>query len=131
MNTNKTGRKNKTKITPVYPVGLFTYEDFFKLNLDIREITLRSRLKKKTEAGEYTELGTIHRPKGRPALMFAQSPVSPEVLEEARKMEVSFHSTVDVSVLTIATPTVVETSPSTEPASVVTSSDSTVVTTEA
>ena len=108
MNTqNKTGRKNKTNINVVYPADKhFTINELIASNPDCKPITLRVRLKKMVDSNEIQELGTKHKSKGRPVLIFAKSPVSQSTLEAAKLDEVTFHDSLKISVATITDPSV-------------------------
>lgn len=87
----KTNRKNKTNQVVNWINGFFTIEDLRAANPSFVEITLRSRLKSAKTENQIAEIGCIHSGKGRPKLVFANTPVSKEVLESARQAGVIFN----------------------------------------
>lgn len=101
MNTNKTNRKNKTKLTINWPSSYFTYDQLFAGNSHFVPITLRVRLKNASEKGVVLELGTKNLGKGRPQSVYAVVPVSPETMEAAKDFGVMFHESLTVKVVDV------------------------------
>jgi len=75
--------------------NFFTIEDLHAANPNFVEITLRSRLNSAKKENQIAEIGCIHSGKGRPKLVFANTPVSKEVLEAARQAGVIFNENYD------------------------------------
>ena len=81
--STKTGRKNRTKLEVKLPDSLFyTNDDLFTLNSGFVPITLRVRVKKLVAEGTIVEVGTLHRAKGRPAIVMVNSPVTKDTLKK-------------------------------------------------
>lgn len=91
----KTNRKNKTNLVVNWVNNFFTIEDLHAANPNFVEITLRSRLNSAKKENQIAEIGCIHSGKGRPKLVFANTPVSKEVLEAARQAGVIFNENYD------------------------------------
>lgn len=91
----KTNRKNKTNLSVNWVNGFFTIEDLHAANPNFVEITLRSRLNIAKKENQIAEIGCIHSGKGRPKLVFANTPVTKEVLETARQAGVIFNENYD------------------------------------
>jgi hypothetical protein len=100
--STKTGRKNRTKLTEVLPEsGFYTNEMLFALNKSFKEITLRVRVKKLVESGKVLEVGTLHQPKGRPAIVMATAPVSKETWAKIAAAGVLLNEKYSVNVVSI------------------------------
>lgn len=100
----KTNRKNKTNLTVTWVNGFFTIEDLHAANPNFVEITLRSRLNIAKKENQIAEIGCIHSGKGRPKLVFANTPVTKEVLESARQAGVIFNENYDsIAVVSVDT----------------------------
>ncbi len=91
----KTNRQNKTGLTVNWPTGFYTMEtcsshsnipSLWDHNQHFAAlITLRVRLTNAIENKEVVKLGTLKGSKGRPKLVFANAPVTQEVVDAARK----------------------------------------------
>lgn len=90
----KTNRQNKTGLSVNWPNGFYTMEtseshpnipSLWSQNQHFAAlITLRVRLTNAIEANQVVSLGTVKGAKGRPKLVFANTPVSQETIEAAR-----------------------------------------------
>ena len=78
-----TTRKNKTPV--IWPDGHFTIKTANSTCPDMKEITLRFRIKRAITDGVITAIGKIQPPIGRPELVFAKANPSPELMEAAIK----------------------------------------------
>jgi len=88
MNKEKSMLKTKQDITiPGQPC--FTIKQLLGANSDKVEITLRVKFRSLIEKGEYVELGTLPAVKGRPEKIYCSSPVTKQILEDARKKDAS------------------------------------------
>ena len=100
----KTNRKNKTNLSVTWVNRFFTIEDLHAANPNFVEITLRSRLNIAKKENQIAEIGCIHSGKGRPKLVFANTPVTKEVLESARQAGVIFNENYDsIAVVSVDT----------------------------
>jgi hypothetical protein len=97
----KTGRKNKTKTQLKLMESHFTITQLMVENPDMKEITLRVKLKKFVDNGIVSELGTINMAKGRPKLVFSVAPVSKQTVESAKNAGVMFSESMSVKILDI------------------------------
>jgi len=99
----KTDRKNKTNQVVKWPSpdSFFTVKTVNANNSDMKEITLRVRLKNAIEEGLISEIGVIHGGKGRPTIAFAMNPVSPTALDAAKNAEVLLRDRYLVNVVNI------------------------------
>lgn len=104
----KTGRKNKTNSQLKLMTGHFTITQLMSENIDMKEITLRVKLKKLVDDGTVTELGTLHMAKGRPKLVFATAPLSKQTIESARTEGVLFSESMNVKILDITDSKIVD-----------------------
>ena len=86
----KTNRKNKTNQVVNWLNNFFTIKDLHAANPSFIEITLRSRIDHAIKDNTIAKIGSIHNGKGRPKLIFAMTPVTKEMLEEARQYGVIF-----------------------------------------
>ena len=88
--SNKPNRKNRTDLVVNWPTNgkHFTVNDLFDLNPEFIRITLRVRLQKAiTETKTVAVIGTLAGNKGRPKQVYVMTPVSREIIEEARLNE--------------------------------------------
>ena len=95
----KTNRKNQTGLTVTWPEGFYTMEtstdpehveipSLLQVNSHFAaKITLRVRLNNAIEDKSVEIIGTLKGGKGRPKLVFANTPVSNETIELARKVK--------------------------------------------
>ena len=97
----KTGRKNKTKTQLKLMASHFTIAQLMVENPDMKEITLRVKLKKFVDDGVVSELGTLHMAKDRPKLVFSVAPVSKQTVESAKNAGVMFSESMSVKILDI------------------------------
>lgn len=99
----KTGRKNRTKLEVTLPKsGFYTNESLQeKFNSAFVPITLRVRVKKLVAEGKIVEVGTLHQPKGRPAIIMATTPVSKETWAEIAAAGVLLNEKYSVNVVSI------------------------------
>jgi len=99
----KTDRKNKTNQTIKWPGvdSFFTVKTINADNSDMKEITLRVRLKNAIEEGLISEIGVIHGGKGRPTIAFAMNPVSSKAIDVAKNAEVLLRDRYLVNVVNI------------------------------
>lgn len=97
QNMKKTNRKNKTGLKVNWPAGFYTMDpssaadhasipSLLNHNSDFVKITLRVRLNNAIENNTVAVIGTLKGEKGRPKLVFANTPVSAETLEAAAKI---------------------------------------------
>lgn len=101
--STKTGRKNRTKLEVTLPKsGFYTNESLYEEhNKDFVPITLRVRVKKLVAAGKIVEVGTLHQPKGRPAIIMATTPVSKETWQAINDAGVLLNEKYSVNVVSI------------------------------
>ena len=99
----KTDRKNKTNQMIKWPGvdSFFTVKTINADNSDMKEITLRVRLKNAIEEGLISEIGVIHGGKGRPTIAFAMNPVSSKAIDVAKNAEVLLRDRYLVNVVNI------------------------------
>jgi hypothetical protein len=100
----KTNRQNKTGLSVNWPTGFYTMEtseshpnitSLWSQNQHFAAlITLRVRLTNAIEANQVVSLGTIKGSKGRPKLVFANTPVSQETIESARAAGVTLNDNI-------------------------------------
>ncbi len=90
----KTNRKNNTNLNIDWSGinGHFTIETIHSKNPQYTAvITLRTHVKDAETNGVIAELGTIHNGKGRPKKAYALTPVSSNVIENARNAGINLH----------------------------------------
>lgn len=90
----KTNRQNKTGLSVNWPTGFYTMEsseshpnipNLWDHNKHFAAlITLRVRLTNALENSQVVKLGVVKGSKGRPKLVFANTPVSQSTMDEAR-----------------------------------------------
>lgn len=92
----KTNRKNKTGLNVNWPNSFYIMEpakdhteipSLLGANSDFVKITLRVRLNTAIENKTVAVIGTLNGGKGRPKLVFANTPVSTETIEAAKKIQ--------------------------------------------
>lgn len=76
--------KNDTLQLPSKP-WYTIIDDLLKANKDFKEITARVRHSKFVEDGKVVQIGVIPGGKGAPPKVYTQSPVTQEVIDQARK----------------------------------------------
>jgi len=121
----KTNRQNKTGLTVNWPNGFYTMDaseshpnitNLWDQNRHFAAlITLRVRLTNALEDNQVVKLGTIKGGKGRPKLVFANTPVSQETIDAARTAGVVLEDNIPnvVNVMNVS-PVTEETSESVE-----------------
>lgn len=91
---NKTGRKNNTKQIVTWPSkAFFTHkDDLVKLNSNMIDITLRTKVMEAIEQGKVKEIGFMQNGKGRPSNVYAMAPVTAETIELAKQKMIILHT---------------------------------------
>jgi len=81
---DETKSKKKARGQPVVFPNIFTVEELIKSHPNIVEITLRYKINSAIDRGVITQIGTIHRPVGRPHVAYGKEPLSKTILQSAR-----------------------------------------------
>lgn len=116
----KTTRKNKIGQTLSFSDKIFTIDDLQALNPGYCNITLRVHLKEALKKGEVIELGYLKGSKGRPKLVMAVAPITPENLKEAEEREIILKNDLIINISSVNNNIQIQQKPEEKKTSVVT-----------
>ena len=116
----KTTRKNKIGQTLNFSDKIFTIDDLQALNPGYCNITLRVHLKEALKKGEVIELGYLKGSKGRPKLVMAVAPITPENLKEAEEREIILKNDLIINISSVNNNIQIQQKPEEKKTSVVT-----------
>jgi transposase len=88
---DETKTKKKARGQPVVFPNIFTVEELGTTHPEIVRITLRYKINTAIDRGVITQIGTIHRPVGRPHVVFVKEPISKSTFEALRDKGVKIY----------------------------------------